>query len=422
MNSQANVFKVLIITSNFEPESTGISVYSTDLAKTLLKMGFDVQVLTGLPHYPWWETPHEYRHIKPGNHLESGFHITRFFHKIPKKRGLKARLGFELSLLKNSFFSLKAIDKDFDVIVAITPSIACSLVARYFSWRLRIPSVVIFQDLMFAAINQSGITKSAAAKLISPFVRKIEAFSTNWSDITIAVSDQMAESVRKNLRTKNDVEVVYNYSLLRTESKSHEKCKEELGFPAHQFIVIHAGNIGYKQDLLNVVEAAKLLQQHKIHFLVIGNGNSESEFIEAISGIPNITHLPLVPTEILPKYLKAADALLINERPALREMSLPSKITAYASASRPIIAAVSKLSSTFSLLKDAAFHVEPGDPASLAEAAICLKSDLQLQNALIDKIDKLKCKSFDAERARSKYVLAIKRAIQRNTENERFYS
>jgi len=58
--------KILLVTTNFWPEPTGISVYTTDLAESLKAAGHSVSVLTSLPHYPWWKIPIEYAHLTEG--------------------------------------------------------------------------------------------------------------------------------------------------------------------------------------------------------------------------------------------------------------------------------------------------------------------------------------------------------------------
>ena len=78
---------VLVISSNFSPEQTGISVYSTDLALEVLSSEFAVTVLTGLPHYPWWKTPEKYEHLSPGRSILDKFELIRVAHFVPENSG-----------------------------------------------------------------------------------------------------------------------------------------------------------------------------------------------------------------------------------------------------------------------------------------------------------------------------------------------
>ena len=67
-----------------------------------------------------------------------------------------------------------------------------------------------------------------------------------------------------------------------------------------------------------------------------------------------------------PDVLAAADVLLLSERASVVDMSLPSKLTSYAVAGRPIVAAVPAGGTTAAELdrSGAALRVEPGDPVA----------------------------------------------------------
>ena len=69
--------RILIVTTNYWPEPTGIAVYTTDLANILTKDGHEVTVLTSLPHYPWWRIPEEYKHSGPGQSEHGDVRVIR---------------------------------------------------------------------------------------------------------------------------------------------------------------------------------------------------------------------------------------------------------------------------------------------------------------------------------------------------------
>jgi colanic acid biosynthesis glycosyl transferase WcaI len=86
-----------------------------------------------------------------------------------------------------------------------------------------------------------------------------------------------------------------------------------------------------------------------------------------------------------PLALAAADLLLVNERPSVGDMSLPSKLTSYFCAGRPVLAAVSPDGATATELhhtNGAGRIVSPGDPALLAGAIRELRADVGLRAAM----------------------------------------
>jgi isopropylmalate/homocitrate/citramalate synthase len=84
--------------------------------------------------------------------------------------------------------------------------------------------------------------------------------------------------------------------------------------------------------------------------------------------------------------LAAADALLVNERATVIDMSLPSKLTSYFAAGRPVIGALADSSETGRELvaAGAGVLVEPDDPQALADAVAATAGDLEAARAYGD--------------------------------------
>jgi glycosyltransferase involved in cell wall biosynthesis len=147
--------------------------------------------------------------------------------------------------------------------------------------------------------------------------------------------------------------------------------RRRLGAGADDFLVVHTGNMGAKQDLLNVVAAAALLSEDShIKLVLIGDGTERSKVAEVIAfrQLGNIRLLPLQASHEFSAVLTAADALLINQAPRVIDSVLPSKLLAYMAAGRAVIAAVHPRSTTADLIRQARCGalVDPGQPEVLA--------------------------------------------------------
>jgi colanic acid biosynthesis glycosyl transferase WcaI len=93
--------RVLLVTTNYWPEPTGISVYTTDLAENLNANSYEVSVLTSLPHYPWWKVPSEFSNLGEGVATHNGIEVIRAKHFVPPKMNALLRMRFEFSLWWN---------------------------------------------------------------------------------------------------------------------------------------------------------------------------------------------------------------------------------------------------------------------------------------------------------------------------------
>src|SRR6185312_10120506 len=88
--------RVQLLSINFAPERTGIAPYSTALARHLGR-DHDVTVLTGLPHYPDWSVPEEFRKWRSEEASGGGLRIIRLAHFVPESPGTFSRAAYELT-------------------------------------------------------------------------------------------------------------------------------------------------------------------------------------------------------------------------------------------------------------------------------------------------------------------------------------
>ena len=367
---QSNDLKrLLVVSSNFWPEASGIAIYTTDLATSVFLDTCEITVLTSIPHYQWYvkkEVPTAL------NLSEANFRPARIIRiplKISTQRNVISRALIEYSFWRNSRKALLEFDSViFDAVIAIMPTVASGLVARRIAKRKKIPGLVIFQDLSGVGALQSGLPGAKALVAITKF---LEARASTWATQIAVISPAMITPVKRLTRNKIPIEVLYNYTVTEFPHIEQGAAREQFSFPKNDFIVMHTGNIGYKQDLLNVIRSAKLLTgEPDIKIYIVGHGNQEEEVRTATNGMNNISLMASVPLEQYPALLAAADLLLINERPSQMEMSLPSKLTSYLAANRPVIAAVPIGGATHRYLEGLAEIVPAGDPQALANGMI----------------------------------------------------
>jgi glycosyltransferase involved in cell wall biosynthesis len=162
--------------------------------------------------------------------------------------------------------------------------------------------------------------------------------------------------------------------------------RERHGWPADEIVALHAGNMGYKQGLENVIAAAKLADSsnRRIRFVLLGDGNQRCALESMAASIGSLEFLAPVSDMEFPAALGAADVLLVNERPGVAHMSVPSKLTSYFNSGNPILAATDADGFTAGELaaSGAGVRVPAGRPDLLLEEAIRLGSDREAANRL----------------------------------------
>jgi glycosyltransferase involved in cell wall biosynthesis len=149
-----------------------------------------------------------------------------------------------------------------------------------------------------------------------------------------------------------------------------------------EVVVLHAGNMGYKQGLENVVAAAELAGRSgsRARFVLLGDGNQRPSLEAGGAGIEALDFLQPVGEEEFSAALGAADVLLVNERPGVAHMAVPSKLTSYFRSGKPILAATDAASFTARELaaSGAGVCVPAGRPDLLLSEALRLGADRAL--------------------------------------------
>ena len=395
--------RVLLVTTNYWPEPTGIAVYTTDLAGALITKNHQVTVLTSLPHYPWWKVPQEFAHLGEGVTSHCGIEVIRAKHLVPPKMNALLRMRFEFSL----WWNLKRVSKrfknnEFDVVIACMPTVAAGVIGNRIAKRFGTPFGLIVQDLSGAGAKQSGLRGGA---LISRIAHLIEGSALHGADSLVVVSPAMRDVVVGLGVEPKRVSQILNYSARSMYPVDKAAARKKFGWAEGEFVVIHTGNMGAKQDLENVVKAAEALRRNSvIKIYLIGHGNQENTLKQMCAGKENISVMAAVPDEDYSALLSAADLLLVNERSTQMEMSLPSKLTSYLYSERPVIAAVPRGGATWKFLEGVAELVDAGDPKKLATKI----EELRKNQSRLDQLAKLgsefAVKHLDPEIGRAKYL------------------
>jgi glycosyltransferase involved in cell wall biosynthesis len=403
--------RVLLVTTNYWPEPTGIAVYTTDLAESLTSQGDQVTVLTSVPHYPWWRVPSEFAHLGEGTGTHNGVSIIRAKHLVPPKMNALLRMRFETSLWWNLRRVSKAmVGNDFDLVIACIPTVAAGIVGKRIAKSLGIPFGLIVQDLSGAGAKQSGLRGGA---VISKVAHAVEGRALHGADSLVVVSPAMRDVVVGLGVPESRITQITNYSARAISNFNKTPARSQFGWASDDFVVIHTGNMGAKQDLENVVGAADALNGFsKIKIYLVGHGNQEANLKALCVGKSNIAVLPAVSDADYSALLSAADLLLVNERSTQMEMSLPSKLTSYLYSERPVIAAVPRGGATWKFLDGVAELVEAGDPVALARAIEELSKQPEKLADLAGQGRVFADANLDPEVGRKKYLDWVQKLIQ----------
>jgi colanic acid biosynthesis glycosyl transferase WcaI len=366
--------RATLICLHYPPEPSGNAPYSGSLAEGLVKRGVSVQVVTGLPHYPQWQIYDGYE--KGGTEVRNGVGILRRRHPVPAHPRLISRLGMELA------FGLRALTADWqkpDVVILLSPALFSSLVVAFRAALSKLPVVAWVQDFYSLGAAEAGQAGALSTRLLAT----AERFLFSRARAVVVIHERFMRSLITRLGVDPEkVVVIRNWShveeLAGESLDGRIRMRQELGWPEDATVVLHAGNMGVKQGLANVVEAAKIAERDNqpLLFVLMGDGNQRA-ILEMMGTVASIQFTNPVPQELFAAALRAADILLVNERPGVKDMSVPSKLTSYFATGLPIIAATDGESVTAEEIEasGAGIRIDADRPELIVKAAMGLRND-----------------------------------------------
>lgn len=353
---------------NYAPEPSGIAPYSTRIAEGLQARGHDVRVITTYPHYPTWRVADGYsgrRHVE----RRGGVDVRRLKHYVPAQPDGVRRAVSEIS------FGLHAALHDWgqpDVVICPSPALLSSALVGL---RTRAAFGLQVQDLYSAGVVETGGSPHVARVL-----GRVEGSLARRATGVAVIHDRFKDAVVRTLGVQPQrVRVIRNWTHLASPPDlDSDGARARLGW-GDDHIVLHAGAMGRKQGLGNVIEAARLAEHRglPVRFVLAGDGGQREQLEAASLGLKRIQFLDPLPDDDYVQALHAADTLLVNELPGLNEMAVPSKLTSYLKTGRPVLAATGATTTTAHELREAYAgpRVEPGDPEALLAGVEGLRAD-----------------------------------------------
>jgi len=368
----SSILDVLIVSSYYWPETAGNAPYVTGFAEHLAARGHRVTVATGFPHYPEWRSsPRGFLGVRE---QYNGVEIRRRRHYVPKQQSALTRAAYEASLTAMGATALPR--RAPDAIVGISPTLTGAVLARAAAGAYRRPYGLVFQDLQGPGAMQSGVE---GGRRIASLVERAEIGVARQAAAIGVIADGFRTYFESHGISPAAIHRLPNWSLGAQPTQSVEEARSRLGWAEDDFVCLHAGNMGHKQGLENVLYAAAALTDPQIRIVLAGDGNERAklEHLAAELRVANVSFLPPQPTGLYEAMLGAADVLLVNQRPQVGEMSMASKLTSYFMAARPVIGAVAERSETGREIEraGAGVLVPANEPASLAETIAQLKLD-----------------------------------------------
>lgn len=368
--------KITLWGINYAPESVGIAPFNRELCEYLADRGHEVTAVTAFPYYPSWRQAPSDRGRWHRAETIGGVRVHRNWCHVPAVATSFRRILHELSFGVVSMLRLLALPRA-DVYVVVSPPLGLGFFAWVVTTLKRSRFVFHVQDLQpDAAVGLGMIRPGGLVRALYALERLAYAKAAAVSGIS---QGMMAAFRRKGVPAEKCV-LLPNWLRLAPETPAgapdRAEARRRFGVADGTLLAIYSGNVGRKQNLEILVEAATLLPALSddgpppVAFIIAGFGAAREDLEQRLREFPRaaVQLLPLLSEDDYAALLRAADVALITQAAGTGQFFFPSKLLSVLAAGLPVIAVADADSELAHAVRTGGFGgvVPPGDALELA--------------------------------------------------------
>lgn len=353
---------------NYAPEFTGIAPHNVALCEFLRARGHKVEMVTTFSYYPSWQKLPADRCQLYRTDLIKGVPVHRCWHFVPRRVSALTRILHEATFILTSTLRVLSMPRP-DVFVIVSPPLLLGSAAWLAGKIKGAPFVFHVQDMQpDAAVGLGMLREGWFIKALYA----LEAFAYRSAARVSGITQGMLAKFRRKgvpegklIYFPNAISLTSNSTLM-----SRGAFRARHGLPADKFLAIYAGNLGVKQGLDQLIDAAQLLRNPRVHLVICGDGAQREVLTDRIQthGLKNIRMLPLQQGEDYTALLHDADMCFITQQSGSGNSFFPSKLLGLLAQSKPVVTVADPESELAEAVSEGGFgrNIPPGKPEQIA--------------------------------------------------------
>lgn len=363
--------RILLIHQFFLEDHEGGGSRWNEMSRIWTEEGHEITVLAGMTHYMG--------NVKT-QYGGKYFHVTKNRDSIKVIRchvntGNKSFIGRIQSFLSFVVSGILAgifITKEkYDIIIVTSPPLFVGLIAVFLSWWKNIPFVFEVRDLWPESAIGTGILKNIYLirfsfwfeKLIYRKAKGICVLTPAFQEILIQEKHVNSEKI---ICIPNGADFIFSDTLLSSfDSKSFRKTHNLDA----KFVITYVGAHGIANHLIQILDAAELLLDTNVIFLLIGNGSQKSDLIQEANRrkLTNVLFIDSVSKNEVFKHILSSDlGISVLKKTDIFKTIYSNKTFDYLSCKKPVLMVIDGISRQLIEQADAGLFVEPENPEDFA--------------------------------------------------------
>lgn len=360
---------------NYAPELTGIGPYNTALCEWLARHGHDIRMVTAFRYYPEWRKNHADRRRLFRTESLNGVRVHRCWHFVPARGTAAKRIIHEASFVFASLLRTLILPRP-DVYVVVSPPLLLGAAAWLISRIKRAPFVFHVQDLQPDAALGLGMLKPG---VFTRALYRLEAFAYRGATRVSGISGGMTRAFQHKGVLKEKIALLPNGVVIPSRLPAGGAFRRRHGISKEVFLAVYAGNLGMKQGLDVLLDAAPLLPVAAIHLIICGDGARREHLSRRVASerFRNVLLLPLQAPGDYEEMLVDADCCLITQQRGTGAFFFPSKLLVALAFAKAIVSVADEESELARAVKagHCGVNARPENPASIAKSLLALAGD-----------------------------------------------
>lgn len=381
--------RVVILNQYYVPDVASTGHLLHELAVELVKLGFEVEVLTGRPSYgppeTWQDCP--LRETVDGVKIHR-LRVARFDKNFLPGRAFNY-LTFVIPMILSVLFTSR---KDTVYLYTTNPPFL-GVIGWFVSFFRKHNYVTLLHDAhpqlgiwvgtfkkgsmidrVWMALNRRKYKRTKEAIVLCSAAKKLVAQTYPIEPEHIHVIPNWADGEDLFPIPKHESEIAQKNNLV------------------DDFVLLYSGNMGLYYDFDTVLDAAAMLADEPFQLVLAGGGGKRNAIEKIVQerGFTNVKMMPYQPFELLNQSLNSCDASLVTIAKGIEGISFPSKLYTSLAVGKAIVA----LSEDWSELRQIVEHNHCGIWSALGDAESLAS---QLRGMIHDK-QKTECMGASARK------------------------